>query len=246
VTKDFISHLQGDPLDREAERRDAMSTDTPDIIDRKIVSAAHRYMAVVARLFDARNVPCLAERSPITDQECHEAFVELDSAGKALREAMQEIRLHDSVAALAGSENTDTPRTDSEALWPACNDDSDKRDPAGLYVYADFARQLERELAQARAELEEIHVKDSVKTREYNILVQENRALLAETDRLRAEVEAFLSAGRTLLEWDREHPAGRVYSTAEYANLEMKFSDVIDLFRPLCAAIDSAMQDRGS
>lgn len=65
----------------------------PDFLDRKIVSAAHRYLSVVALLFDSRNTPCLAERNPLTDRQCHEAFLELDTAGKALRAAMQEREL---------------------------------------------------------------------------------------------------------------------------------------------------------
>ena len=49
-----------------------------------------------------------------------------------------------------------TPRTDAEALWPASNDNSDTFDPNGAYVFADFARTLERELAQARARCAEL------------------------------------------------------------------------------------------
>lgn len=37
-----------------------------------------------------------------------------------------------------------TPKTDSEALWPSSNDDSDKMDPNGAYVSADFAREMEK------------------------------------------------------------------------------------------------------
>lgn len=90
--------------------------------------------------------------------------------------------------------STDTPRTDSEALWPACNDDSDKRDPAGLYVYADFARQLERELAQARAECEQL--RQEMREYEHHVMTGRNEQhdrLVAETERLRAEVEAVRS-----------------------------------------------------
>jgi hypothetical protein len=45
---------------------------------------------------------------------------------------------------------SDTPRTDAEACFPSSNDNSDTYSEEGAYVDADFARQLERELAYAR------------------------------------------------------------------------------------------------
>jgi hypothetical protein len=44
-----------------------------------------------------------------------------------------------------------TPKTDSEALWPSSNDDSDKMDPSGAYVSADFAREMEKILRDTLA-----------------------------------------------------------------------------------------------
>jgi len=46
-----------------------------------------------------------------------------------------------------------TPKTDSEALWPSSNDDSDKMDPNGGYVSVDFARKMEEILRETVFEL---------------------------------------------------------------------------------------------
>ncbi len=51
---------------------------------------------------------------------------------------------------------TKTPRTDSEALWPSSNDDSDKMDPNGGYVSADFAREMEKILHETLSQLKEV------------------------------------------------------------------------------------------
>ena len=49
--------------------------------------------------------------------------------------------------------NTPTPRTDAEVVFPSCNDSSDTSHPQGTHVTADFARELERELAIERAKV---------------------------------------------------------------------------------------------
>ena len=49
---------------------------------------------------------------------------------------------------------TSTPRTDAEVVFPSCNNGSDTSHPQGTHVTADFARELERELAIERARLD--------------------------------------------------------------------------------------------
>ncbi len=56
-----------------------------DVLPVGLVAAIERYKAAVRALFDMRSDgPSLAERQPSKDDNCLAAFLELDSAGKAL------------------------------------------------------------------------------------------------------------------------------------------------------------------
>ena len=77
-----------------------------------------------------------------------------------------------------------TPRTDAEALWPACDDSSDKYSPDGAYVGADFARQIERENAELLGALTNLvscceNSGFDYAIKERQILMKEARAILA-------------------------------------------------------------------
>jgi hypothetical protein len=73
------------------------------------------------------------------------------------------------------SEQSDTPRTDAE-LWTSVDIETGKSSGSLTIVGADFARQLERELAAARAET-----------------TLSMLGMIADRDRLAAEVEKWKS-----------------------------------------------------
>lgn len=89
--------------------------------------------------------------------------------------------------------STDTPRCD--ALDDDVSPDTNGRDgwKSAYFRLLALARQLERELAQARAECE--NLRQEMREYEHHVMTGRNEQhdrLVAETERLRAEVEAMI------------------------------------------------------
>ena len=55
------------------------------------LDCARNYMAAVAHVFSIKDGQCLAEMSPTKDQDCFDAFVQLDSTGKKLTQCCNKL-----------------------------------------------------------------------------------------------------------------------------------------------------------